>query len=62
MSKNKKKANKMETQAGAIEPVTLSDILQLSSWNRPRTSDELQNFIETGQEAMLRFAQQLGTH
>lgn len=42
----------METQAGAIEPVTLSDILQLSSWNRPRTSDELQNFIETRHAAL----------
>jgi hypothetical protein len=28
-----------------IEAVTMSDILQLSSWDRPRTSEELQDFI-----------------
>jgi len=42
----------METQAGTIEPVTLSDIMRLSTWNRPRTSDELQNFIETRHAAL----------
>lgn len=31
----------------SIEPVTVSDILDLATWNRPRSSEELQNFINT---------------
>lgn len=30
-----------------IEPVTVSDILGLDTWNRQRTSQELQDFIST---------------
>jgi hypothetical protein len=37
----------METNSAAIEAVTLSEILNLDTWNRPRTSQELQNFIQT---------------
>lgn len=33
--------------SSSIESVTLSDILDLASWNRPRTSEELQSFINT---------------
>ncbi len=36
----------MELEEADIEPVTVSDILELASWDRPRTSDELKNFIE----------------
>lgn len=35
----------MNTFSTDIEPVTLSDVLELASWNRPRTSEELQAFI-----------------
>ncbi len=27
-----------------IEPVTLSEVLEIASWNRPRTDDELTSF------------------
>ena len=37
----------MDMQAADIETVTVSDILNLASWNRPRTSEELQDFITT---------------
>lgn len=30
-----------------IEAVTVSDILDLATWNRPRSSEELQSFIRT---------------
>ncbi len=28
-----------------IEPVTMTEVLSLASWDRPRSSDELQGFI-----------------
>jgi hypothetical protein len=37
----------METTSVSIESVTVSDILDLASWNRPRSSEELQDFIRT---------------
>lgn len=37
----------MELSSSNIEQVTVSDILDLASWNRPRSSEELQNFIRT---------------
>lgn len=36
-----------EIKPADIEPVTLSDVLGLATWDRPRTSEELQNFITT---------------
>jgi hypothetical protein len=35
----------MEEALSDIEPVTLSEVLGLDSWNQPRNSDDLQNFI-----------------
>lgn len=35
-----------------VEPVTMSDILELATWNRPRTSEELQSFIQTHHAAL----------
>jgi hypothetical protein len=35
----------MEKHSADIESVTLSEILDLATWNRQRTSDELQSFI-----------------
>jgi hypothetical protein len=32
-------------EQGSVESVTMSDILKLSSWDRPRTDDELHSFI-----------------
>ena len=37
----------MDMQAADIEPVTVSDILDLATWNRQRTSAELQSFINS---------------
>jgi hypothetical protein len=35
----------MDTHSADIEAVTLSEILNLATWNRQRTSEELQSFI-----------------
>lgn len=35
-----------------IEPVTKSDLLEIASWNRPRTSEELQSFIASREAAI----------
>lgn len=35
----------METTTDGIEPVTLSEVLALDTWNEARSSDQLQNFI-----------------
>ena len=37
----------MEQTISQIEPVTMSEVLQLASWDRPRSNDELRNFIST---------------
>lgn len=35
-----------------IEPVTMTEVLSLASWDRPRTSDELQGFISQRETAL----------
>jgi hypothetical protein len=45
INKTKRLTNKMETTTDGIEPVTLSEVLALDTWNEARTSDQLQNFI-----------------
>ncbi|MEP6710671.1 MAG: hypothetical protein ABJA64_03045 [Candidatus Saccharibacteria bacterium] len=42
----------MDVTTGNIEPVTLSDILELATWSRQRTSEELQNFVNTHHAAL----------
>ena len=37
----------MELSSSDIESVTMSDILGLATWNRPRSSEELQSFINS---------------
>ncbi len=37
----------MESTKASIEPVTISDVLQLATWDRPRTNEELRDFIST---------------
>jgi len=42
-----------DTQEGDVESVTMSDILQLSmTWDRPRSDEELQNFIARREAAI----------
>jgi hypothetical protein len=42
----------METQTGGVEPVTISDILELATWNRERSDDELRSFINSRHAAI----------
>lgn len=35
-----------------IEPVTMTEVLSLASWDRPRTSEELQGFISQRESAL----------
>lgn len=35
----------MESTRANIEPVTISEVLELASWDRPRTNEELRDFI-----------------
>jgi hypothetical protein len=37
----------MDMQSADVEAVTVSDILDLATWNRPRSSEELQAFIRS---------------
>jgi hypothetical protein len=37
----------MDTTSSQIEPITMSEVLELASWDRPRSNDELRNFIST---------------
>jgi len=42
----------METQPGSIEPVTISDLLEVASWDRPRSQNELLGFIARREAAL----------
>lgn len=37
----------MDITTSQIEPVTLSEVLAIASWDRPRTNQELRQFIST---------------
>lgn len=48
-----KKGNKtMESTQVNVEPVTMSEVLELATWDRPRTNDELRNFISSRESAL----------
>lgn len=42
----------MDISSAEIEQVTVADVLDLATWNRPRTSEELRSFIETHHSAL----------
>lgn len=42
----------METETSSVEPVTMSEVLELATWDRPRTSEELKNFISRREAAI----------
>lgn len=42
----------METTTEGIEPVTLSEVLALDTWNEVRSSEQLQGFISRRHEAV----------
>ena len=35
----------MESTKATVEPVTMSEVLELATWDRPRTNEELRDFI-----------------
>ncbi len=35
----------MESTQSTVEPVTISEVLSLASWDRPRTGEEIRDFI-----------------
>ncbi len=35
----------METHTSNVEPVTISEVLSLATWDRPRTNEELRDFV-----------------
>lgn len=40
------------TTQGNIEPVTISEVLALTTWDRPRTNEELRDFISQRESAI----------
>lgn len=42
----------MESPKSIVEPVTISEVLSLATWDRPRSSEELRDFISQ-REAIL---------
>lgn len=42
----------MEIQSADVESVTVSDILSLATWNRQRSTEELQSFISSRHAAL----------
>jgi len=42
----------MESTQATIEPVTISEVLQLATWDRPRSNEELRDFVSR-REAMI---------
>lgn len=42
----------MESPRAIVEPVTMSEVLSLASWDRPRSSEELRDFVSQ-REAIL---------
>lgn len=42
----------MDMHPADIEAVTISDILDLATWNRPRSNEELQSFINSHHESL----------
>lgn len=42
----------MEKHSADVEPVTVSEILDLGSWNRERSSEELRSFIVSHHDAL----------
>lgn len=42
----------MESTQSNIEPVTVSEVLELATWDRPRSNEELRSFIARREEAI----------
>jgi hypothetical protein len=46
-----KKGKTMDSNPSPIEPVTMTEMLELASWQRERSSDELLSFISQREAA-----------
>lgn len=42
----------MEQTSVNVEPVTMSEVLELATWDRPRTNEELKDFISLREAAI----------
>jgi hypothetical protein len=42
----------MDASTVNVEPVTMSEVLELATWDRPRTNEELQDFISSRESAL----------
>lgn len=42
----------MESTQNGVEPVTMSEVLELATWDRPRSNEELQAFISQREAAI----------
>ncbi len=45
----------MESSEATIEPVTMSEVLELATWDRPRSNDELRDFVTRRASIVSRF-------
>ena len=44
-TKTKKGNQTMELSQSIIEPVTMSDVLDLATWDKPRSNEDLRDFV-----------------
>ncbi len=44
----------MDSTTSNIESVTLTEVLNIATWDRPRTDDELDSFISRRESAIAR--------
>jgi hypothetical protein len=42
----------MDATEGIVEPVTMSEVLELATWDRQRTDEEIENFISSREAAI----------
>ena len=42
----------MESTQASVEPVTMSEVLALATWDRLRTNEELRDFISQRESAL----------
>jgi hypothetical protein len=49
----------MNSDTAAVEQVTISDILELATWQRERSSDELKSFIARHEENVSDYTEKL---
>lgn len=42
----------MNLEQGSVEPVTMSEVLELATWERPRSDEELKSFIASREAAI----------